>query len=153
MIIREDDGIWIVMKETIAAHHEDVFACFTTSGGLTRWFPVAAEIEPRPGGMLVLGWDEKFKRKSTLAVLDFDPAGTIVWDWFADHHDTHAPVYWKVTPSVEEGSEVEMRQGPFRETIDSLMAMASEASYWRWYLCNLRSTLEVSHDMRRIRPL
>ena len=65
----------------------------------------------------------------------------------------HAPVYWTVTPSVEKGAKIEMRQGPFKEDIESLMAMAQEGESWRWQLCNLRSVLEVKHDMRAIRPL
>jgi hypothetical protein len=54
---------------------------------------------------------------------------------------------------VEEGSQVQLRQGPFREDVDSLITMAQEVAYWRWYLCNLRSVLESAHDMRKVRPL
>ena len=62
-------------------------------------------------------------------------------------------MYWKVEPSVEEGCRIVLRQGPFKEDVDSLMAMAEEAETWRWQLCNLRSVLEVSLDMRKVRPL
>ncbi len=153
MIKREDDGIWIVMSETVAVHHEEVFECFTTSGGLIRWFPVAARIDARPGGLLVLGWDSGFKHKTTVAVLDFDAGGTIVWDWYAAVEDRHAPLYWSVEPKVEEGATVEMRQGPFPADEDSLIAMAQEAISWRWRLCNLRTMLEAKFDMRKVRPL
>ena len=34
-----DDGLWIELRESIAAHHEQVFACLSTASGLTRWFP------------------------------------------------------------------------------------------------------------------
>jgi hypothetical protein len=46
-----------------------------------------------------------------------------------------------------------MRQGPFKDDPDSLMAMAEEAESWRWQLCNLRGVLEAKHDMRVVRPL
>jgi uncharacterized protein YndB with AHSA1/START domain len=153
MIRREDDGIWITLRETIAMHHEEVFACLTTAEGLTRWFPVAAQIDLRVGGQIVFCWDEQCTKTSTVAILDYDPDGRITWDWYADMNDMHAPVYWKVTPSREKGAKLELRQGPFRMTEESMMAMAEEAESWRWQLCNLRSVLEVKHDMRAVRPL
>jgi uncharacterized protein YndB with AHSA1/START domain len=157
MVRREDDGVWVTLKETIAAQHDDVFACFTTADGLSRWFPLAAQVElpseSGPGGQIVFSWDADFKKTSTLAILDYDAGGRIVWDWYASYEDTHAPVYWTVTPQVEQGSKVILRQGPFKEEPDLLIAMAEEAESWRWYLCNLRGVLEMKHDMRSNRPL
>ena len=153
MIRQEDDGIWIILRETIAMHHEEVFACLTTADGLTRWFPLAAEVDLRQGGNIVFCWDEKCTKTSTVAILDYDPGGRVVWDWLASANDMHAPVYWTVTPSVEKGARIEMRQGPFRGDVDSLMAMAEEAESWRWQMCNLRSVLESKNDMRAVRPL
>jgi hypothetical protein len=101
----------------------------------------------------VLGWDEHFDRKTTLSVLDHDPQGRITWDWFAGPGDRHAPVYWSVEPSMEQGSRVRFRQGPFMEDTDSLVAMADEAASWQWRLCNMRTTLESKVDMRHVRPL
>ena len=153
MIRREDDGVWVILRETIAMHHDEVFACLTTAEGLSRWFPVAATIDLRQGGQIVFCWDEDCTKRTTVAILDYDAGGEIVWDWYADSDDTHAPVYWRVTPSVEKGSKVELRQGPFKPDAESLIAMGNEAESWRWQLCNLRSVLEVKHDMRAVRPL
>jgi uncharacterized protein YndB with AHSA1/START domain len=153
MIQRENDGLWIVLDETIALHHEEVFACFTTADGLSRWFPVAAEVDLQPGGLIKFCWDERCTKTTTLAILNYDAGGLMVWDWYAQSSDTHAPVYWIVSPSVEQGSKVVMRQGPFKDDVDSLVAMAEEAESWRWYLSNLRSVLEAKHDMRNVRPL
>ncbi|MHC4415319.1 MAG: SRPBCC family protein [Planctomycetota bacterium] len=153
MVKREDDGIWVILRETIAAHHEEVFACLTTPNGLSRWFPVAAKVDLCTGGKIVFGWNKDFTRATTVAILDYDPGGRIVWDWHAGQHETHAPVYWQVEPSVEEGCRVVLRQGPFKDDVESLIAMAEEAESWRWQLCNLRAALEVSHDMRKVRPL
>jgi uncharacterized protein YndB with AHSA1/START domain len=153
MIRREDDGIWIILRETIAMHHDEVFACLTTAGGLSRWFPVAAEVDLRQGGQIIFCWDEECTKRTTIAILDYDAGGEIVWDWYADSNDMHAPVYWRVTPSVEKGSKIEMRQGPFKPDVESLLAMGNEAESWRWQLCNLRAVLEVKHDMRAVRPL
>ena len=153
MIKREDDGIWVTLEENIALHYEEVFACLTTEAGLTRWFSIGAEVDLRPGGLVVFGWDEKMTRKSTVAILDYDPGGRIVWDWYADNGDMHAPIYWTVEPNVEKGSKVSLRQGPFKPEPDALLIMAREVEAWRWHLCNLRSTLEAKHDMRKVRPL
>ncbi len=153
MIVRKEDGIWIELQETIASHHEEAFACLTTSGGLSRWLPVAAKVDLRPGGTIVFGWDKNFSKTTTIAILDYDPGGSIIWDWQVAHSDTHAPLHWTVKPSVEEGCRVLLRQGPFRADVESLLQMANEAESWRWQLCNLRSVLEASVDMRQHRPL
>ena len=153
MIKREDDGYWLSHHEAIASHHEDVFAAITTPAGLTRWFPLGAEVDLREGGMIRLGWDEQFTRKTSVAILDYGAAGSIVWDWFASHQDIHAPLYWTVEPAVEEGAILRLEQGPFQADPESLVAMAEEAQFWAWHLCNLRSVLEAKHDMRKHRPL
>jgi uncharacterized protein YndB with AHSA1/START domain len=153
MIKREEDGAWLELEETIAAHHEDVFACFTTVGGLTRWYPVAAEVELRNGGTIKLCWDEKCTRTLTVKILDYDPGGYIVWEWFANRGDLRIPIRWTVEPSVEDGAKVKLRQGSFPEEPDALIALAEEATSWRWQLCNLRTALEAKHDMRKVRPL
>lgn len=153
MIHEEDDGLWVELTESIACHPEEVFACLTTDWGLTRWLPVSASVDLRPGGLIVLGWDAAKTRKTTIAILDYDPGGTITWDWLCAYDDTHAPVYWTVTPEVEEGARVTLRQGPFKPTHEGMIAMAEEAFTWQWHLCNLRCVLEARHDMRRVRPI
>ncbi|MHC5113395.1 MAG: SRPBCC family protein [Planctomycetota bacterium] len=153
MITREDDGVWVELEETISVHHEEAFAALTTIGGLTRWFCVSATVDLRQGGLIVFGWDAKMTRTSTVTILDYDAGGKIVWDWYTNHGDTHAPVYWTVAPSVEDGSKVTLRQGPFKDDNDSLMVMANEAQMWRWYLCNMRSCFEAKLDMRKVKPL
>jgi uncharacterized protein YndB with AHSA1/START domain len=153
MITKEDDGLWVTMEESIALHYEEVFACLTTVAGLTRWFCLSAEIDLRSGGTIVFGWDPKLERKTTIAILEFDPGGRVTWDWYAANGDTHAPVYWEVQPSTEKGAIVRLRQGPFKPDLDHAIRMAEEAQTWRWHLCNLRTTLEVKHDMRKVRPL
>ena len=182
MVKRKDDGYWISHTEPIAAHHEDVFASITTPAGLTRWFPLAAEVDLREGGLIKLGWNEEFTRTTSVAILDYGAGGTIVWDWFASHQDFHAPLYWTVEPVLAtdpatdpaanpaanpdadpanpasnpanlEGTIVHLEQGPFQADHESLIAMAEEAQFWAWHLCNLRSVLEASHDMRQHRPL
>jgi len=153
VVERESDGWWLELEETIAFHPEEIFAALTTVGGLTRWFPVSAEVDLRQGGTIVFGWDENMKRRSTVAILDYDAGGRITWDWLPDTGNTHAPVYWRVEPSVEKGSVVTMRQGPFASDVESMAVMADEAATWRWWMCNMRTVYESRHDMRKVRPL
>jgi len=153
MIKHDTDGYWIDMQEVIAAPHADVMSCFATAEGLCRWLPVSAQIEPRAGGEIVLGWDSAFTHTTTIIIVEFDLNGTIVWDWYAAANEPHARMYWKIDTDLHDGTIVHLRQGPFAEDPETLIAMAEEAASWRWQLCNLRSVLEVHHDMRRSRPL
>ena len=153
MIVRETDGVWLVLKEVISADHEEVFACLTTAAGLTRWFPVSCEVDLRDGGTIRFGWDRAFEKTTTRAILDYDTGGRITWDWHPGHSDAHAPVTWTVTPELDAGAKVILRQGPFAESTESLLGLAQEAETWRWYLCNMRSVVEAKFDMRAIRPL
>ena len=153
MIRQEEDGVWLVLEEIIGAHHEEIFGALTTATGLRQWFPLDAEVDLRTGGHVTFAWDKDFRKTTTVAILDYDPGGRIVWDWIVSHGDTHAPIYWGVEPMLDRGSKVTFRQGPYREDIDSMKAMASEASSWMWYICNLRSLSEAKLDMRKHRPL
>lgn len=156
MIVEDPDSpgmYWIEHEQAIALHHEDVWACLTTASGLTRWLAVDAQIEAVAGGLIVLAWDRAWKSTTTVAILEIDAGGMMVWDWQAASSDQHAPLYWIVSPSVERGSVLKMRQGPFKGDRDSLVLMGEEAQYWTWHLCNLRSVLEAKHDMRAVRPL
>jgi uncharacterized protein YndB with AHSA1/START domain len=159
MVRREQNGVWVTLKETIAASPEEVFACFSTSEGLTRWLAVGAQLEAEPGGTMTLAWDREFGRTLTVRIREFEPAsgtahGRITFDWFPDPmSDESVPVEVTVSNDMANGSRVILRQGPFREDADSLIAMADGAESWRWYLCNLRSVLETRHDMRAVRPL
>ncbi len=153
MIRHEEDGYWLVIEETIAAHHEEIFGAITTATGLRQWFPLDAEIDLRTGGRVTLSWDKDFNRTTTIAILNYDPGGQIVWDWIVSYGDTHAPIYWSVEPVLDQGCKVTFRQGPYRENTESFIAMAGEASTWQWYICNLRTLHEAKLDMRQHRPL
>lgn len=153
MVKLENDGVWVTLKETIAAHHEEVFACFTTEANLIRWFPVACEVDLRTGGEMRLSFDAKFRRPLTIPILKYDPAGEVSWGWYPGVSDEMVPIHWTITPDVENGSRVIHRHGPFRSDPDSLIMLANDAESWRWYLCNLRTVLEARVDMRAERPL
>ena len=153
MIKRENDGFWIDMQEVVAASHAEIMGCFATADGLRRWFPVNARIDPRPGGEIVLGWDDQFKHTTTIVIVEFDPAGRLVRDGYAAESEPHPRLNWTTSTDLDEGTLIRLEQGPFSDDVESLVRMAEEAGSWRWHLCNLRSVLEVQHDMRRLRPL
>lgn len=159
MVRRETDGVWITLKEIVAAPVDEVLACFTTPEGITRWLAVAAQVDLRvddeDAGTITLAWDRDFKRTLTIAVREYDPeAARIVWDWYPDPlSDESVPVTITIVPDLDHGTRIILREGPFGEQPDTLIAMADAAESWRWYLCNLRSVLETKHDMRSVRPL
>ncbi len=153
MVIRDDKGVWTILRETIAAHPEEIFAALTSEAGLIRWFPVAAKVDLRAGGSVVLGWDRKFKRTLTIGIEEFDAGGHVTWHWPSRVDDKFVRIEWTVHPSVEAGSEVVLRMGPVGPDSESLMAMAEDGESWRWYMCNLRTVFEASVDMRTVRPL
>ena len=153
MVVQDEKGVWTVLRETISAHPEEVFAALTTEAGLIRWFPVAAQVDLRAGGSIVLGWDRKFKRTLTIGIEEFDAGGRITWHWPSRVDDKFVRIEWSVHPSVENGSEVVLRMGPIGTGPEALMAMAEDAESWRWYLCNLRTVFEARVDMRSVRPL
>ena len=82
MVRLENDGVWVTLKETIAAHHEEVFACLTTEAGLIRWFPVACQVELRTGGQMKLAFDAKFRRPLTIPILEYHEDGRVSWGWY-----------------------------------------------------------------------
>ncbi len=154
MVRREANGVWVTLKETIAAPADEVFACFTSPEGLTRWLAIGAELDLREGGEMTLAWDRDFSRTLTVPVKSYDPSGHVTWEWFPDPlSDESVPVSIAVSPEIEHGAKVILRQGPFKDDPDTLIKMADAAESWRWYLCNLRSVLESKHDMRAVRPL
>ena len=153
MVKREEDGIWVTLKETIAASHEEVFAYLTTDVGLTRWFTLAAEVDLRKGGRMKLAFDAKFRRAFEVPILAFSEEGSVTWGWPLGVTDEVVPLEWTVTPDVEAGARVIQRHGPFPEDADALISAANDAESWRWYLCNLRTVLEAKVDMRSERPL
>jgi len=153
MVRLEENGVWVTLKETIAAHHEEVFACLTTEAGLMRWFPVACEVDVRTGGEMRLSFDAKFRRTLTIPILEYDAAGEVTWGWYPGVSDEMVPIHWSVKPEVESGSRVIHRHGPFRNEPDHLVDLANDAESWRWYLCNLRTVLEARVDLRAVRPL
>ena len=156
MIERGDDGFYGHLRETIRVHHEVVWGCFDSGPGLTRWMCLAAEMEPRAGGLISFGWDERMTRRTTIAILEHDPGGRVRWDWQAGTEDVHAPIEWTVEPDTTPGAEgtvVRFRQGPFEPSLDGLTLLGEELAGWCWRLCNLRSVLEAKHDMRTHRPI
>ncbi len=165
MVGREDDGIWVTLKEIVHAAPSEVTSCVATASGLCRWLAVLAEYDSEAGGNLAISWDRDWLHESRVRVLSFDCNRSldgyahVRWEWFPSPLDeTSVPVDITVTPLPEHGAEsggsrVLLRHGPFRDDVESLLTMADSAESWRWYLCNLRSVLETKHDMRAVRPL
>jgi len=165
MVGREDDGVWVTLKETIHAPPAEVASCITSAAGFCRWIAVACEFEGAAGSPLAFSWDRDWAHSTEVRVLEFDADrahdgyARIRFEWYPSAlDDTATPVELTVTPVAARGdgtsgARVILRHGPFAGDPESLIFMADSAESWRWYLCNLRSVLEQKHDMRAIRPL
>jgi hypothetical protein len=165
MVGREDDGVWITLKETIHAPPAEVALCITSSAGFCRWLAVACELDAAQPDTLAISWDRDWGHSTEVKILAFyadlahDGHARIRFEWFPSAlEDTPTPIELTVAPLAvrgdgTSGARVILRQGPFADDTESLIFMADSAESWRWYLCNLRSVLEQKHDMRAIRPL
>jgi uncharacterized protein YndB with AHSA1/START domain len=165
MVGRENDGIWVTLKETVHAPPAEVAACITSASGFCRWLAVDCEFEGSEGTTLAISWDRNWVHSTEVKVLEFDGEhfldgrARIKFEWYPSAlEDTPTPIELAVTPVAARGdgttgARVILRQGPFADDAEALIFMADSAESWRWYLCNLRSVLEQKHDMRAVRPL
>ena len=165
MVGRENDGIWITLKEVIHAAPAEVASCVASANGLCRWLSVLAEYPGEPGATLALAWDREWTRSTDLRILAYDcdhaldGRARVKWEWFPSPLDeTPVPVEITVSPLADRGANsggarVSVRHGPFHDDPETALTVADSAESWRWYLCNLRSVLEAKHDMRAVRPL
>lgn len=166
MVGREDDGVWVTLKETVHAPPAEVASCITSAAGFCRWLAVACELESSDHATLEISWDREWNHTTEVKVLAFDAEralhghARIKFEWFPSAlADSATPVELTVTPVAARGdgtsgARVILRHGPFAaDDAESLIFMADSAESWRWYLCNLRSVLEQKHDMRAVRPL
>lgn len=169
MVGREDDGVWVTLKETVYAPPAEVASCIASAAGFCRWLAVDCAFDGNEGSTLSISWDREWIHTNEVRVLAFDAdrmldgRASIKFEWFPSAlDDTATPVEITVTPGANHGTlhddgtsgaRVILRHGPFRDDADALIFMADSAESWRWYLCNLRSVLEQKHDMRAVRPL
>lgn len=170
MVGREENGIWITLKEEIHAAPSEVASCIASAPGFCRWLAVGCDItvdERRTPDQaeLTIAWDREWNHTTNARILEHDIASVsdgcarIKFEWFPSPvDDTPIPIDITVAPYAERGdgtagARVILRHGPFADDVDNLLFMADSAESWRWYLCNLRSVLEAKHDMRAVRPL
>ena len=165
MVGREDDGIWVTLKETVHAPPAEVASCIATAAGFCRWLAVGCELESSDHASLAISWDREWNHTTEVKVLSFDADhahdghARIKFEWFPSAlEDWATPVELTVTPVAARGdgtsgARVILRHGPFADNSEALIFMADSDESWRWYLCNLRSVLEQKHDMRAVRPL
>lgn len=166
MVGREQDGVWVTLKEEVHAAPAEVASCIATAAGFCRWIAVGCEFGgTEEATSLSMAWDRTWTHVTETRILEHDidhladGRARIRFDWFPSPiDDASVPIEITVVPLAERGdgtagARVILRHGPFAEDPDALLFMADSAESWRWYLCNLRSVLEAKHDMRAVRPL
>ncbi len=70
----------------IAVSPEAVWKAITDARELTSWFPLAAEVEPGPGGQIVYDWGEGFR--GACRIESWEPPRHLRTSWLAFDHPT-----------------------------------------------------------------
>jgi uncharacterized protein YndB with AHSA1/START domain len=128
-----------------------VFDAFATAGGLDGWFTTGAEVDARPGGVVIFRWKdwgvERIHGESRGEVLAADRPGRFAFQWQASFDDPQLVTTVELTFSPEaRGTAVLVREGPFPGTPAGLRAMLSNASGWGEALTLMK--FYVEHGLR-----
>lgn len=119
----------------IAATPEDVWKALTTGEGLTRWFPLEANVEPGAGGKITLSWGPEWQATSEITA--WEPNRRLAWG-------TGKPVRMEVTIEARGGKTiVRLVQSSFSTGADWENEFYDSTDYgWVFMLVNLRHYLE-----------
>lgn len=126
---------WCTVEDSIWIHAapERVFAALVDAGELVRWWPMAAESDPKPGGRLVLTWFSGGTLTTTFET--FAPGGEVAFAF----HDEHV----RLTLRTErDGSRVTVIHRCRTE------GAVHVAGAWGFLKANLKSAIEHGIDLR-----
>jgi len=119
----------------IEAPPEAVWKALTTGEGLTRWFPLEANVEPGVGGKITLSWGPEWQATSEITA--WEPNHRIAWG-------TGKPVRMEVAIEARGGKTiVRLVQSSFSTGADWEKEFYDSTDYgWVFMLVNLRHYLE-----------
>jgi uncharacterized protein YndB with AHSA1/START domain len=133
---------------TVDAPPEAVFRALTDASELERWFPSAAESDPRPGGAYTyrFEFEQDTSRNHTYegTYTDFETPGRVAYDWRTNAGPT--TVDFRVKPSGD-GSEVALSHTGWDAHTDEGVEEFRQG--WGGFLANLKAYLEGGEDMRQ----
>lgn len=143
------DATPIELSVAVKAPPGRVFAALTDARELARWFPSAAQTNPRAGGAYRLD----FRHAPEQAERDHSRAGTysafesgrrVAFDWTIEEYPSATQVEFTLTPEGDR-TRVTLRHAGWAGE-DEARGMHAEG--WGFFLQNLKSVLEDGKDQR-----
>ncbi len=102
----------------LSASPERVWKAITDPAEIARWFGDSAELDLRPGGDGVFGWDKHGDFAVRIEV--FEPPRRLSWRWAREpgtaiDDGVSTLVEWMLTPRADGGTTLELRESGFQE--------------------------------------
>jgi uncharacterized protein YndB with AHSA1/START domain len=139
-----------VRFETIVrAKREKVFEAIATADGLDGWFTSGTELDPKPGGDLILRWRdwgvEKFTLEITGSVVEVRSPDRFSFRWPVDSGSYMTTVTIDIEDH-EEGSVVRLVEGIYDDDDVGTQDMLNRATGWAQALTLMKFWVE--HGLR-----
>jgi uncharacterized protein YndB with AHSA1/START domain len=136
----------IELSTTVEAPPEAVLRALTDAGELARWFPSAAESDPRTGGAYSyrFEFETDTSRNHTYAGEYREvSSGRVAYSWKTEAGPTE--VEFRIAPSGD-GTEIRLVHSGWRAHEDD--AVEEFRQGWSFFLENLKAYLERGEDAR-----
>jgi uncharacterized protein YndB with AHSA1/START domain len=135
----------IVTAVEVKADPSEVYRMFTDSSALREWLADAALSSARPGGRIVLGWNDGYLTAGRFTALKAPEEVSFTW------RGTEEPDVTKVKVSLQPtgaGTLVKVRHSGFGNGKKSKATARAMETAWNRSLENLASVLEAGEDLR-----
>jgi len=130
----------------IRAQPQAVFQAISEDRWLTKWLCDRAEIEPKKGGLYLLGWKDGPTHQGT--ILEFVPGQRISFAWSWPGVELAGTVFSLTVEAQEGGSLLRLHHSGFpREERWTDLYGGAEWG-WAYFAMNLKSVLESGRDLR-----
>jgi uncharacterized protein YndB with AHSA1/START domain len=128
---------------------ERVFDALATAEGLNEWFTQGTELDPLPGGRLLLRFKDygldHYSGDFPGQVLEWQRPSRYSFQWEADSRDYSTPVEIDFD-MVEEGTLVHLTEFGYEDTPTGMQDLLNRVSGWAAVLTQLKYYLE--HGVR-----
>jgi len=135
----------IVAEVEVKADPAEVYRMFTNSSALREWLADAALATPRPGGRILLGWNDGYLTTGHFRSMQGSEEVSFSWRGTDESEATRVKVGLRPTDS---GTLVKVRHTGFGDSKKSKSAVRALEAAWNRSLENLASVLESGEDLR-----
>ena len=129
----------------VRAEREKVFDAIATAGGLDGWFTEGTELDPKPGGTLILRWKdwgvEKFTGEITGSVVEARRPERFAFRWPVDSGNSMTTVTIDIE-NHDEGCVVRLVEGIYDDDDVGTQDMLNRATGWAQALTLMKFWVE-----------